>query len=258
MSKIKIDKKVWQVCSNIFYPLMALALVLAIWAITAKAYNKPLVLPAPVATLKVFFEMFAEESFWVSIGWSLLRTLVCFGISFVLAIVFATVGNIVKPVNKVIAPIITMLRAAPTVAVILVMYAFMANDKLAIVVGFLIAFPIMYSAFFSAIEGVDNDLIEMAKVYHVRKMDRVFGIYLPSVASTVFDMSKSTVSLTFKVVVAAEILTSIPQSIGIRIRGAQNLFDIDYLLAWTIVSIVIAFVLEGVVALLKWVWRKTR
>ena len=258
MNKLKINKKTLEICSNIFYPLLALALVLAVWAICAKAYNKPIVLPEPGITLKTFFLMFGEKYFWVNIGWSILRSLICFVISFALALILASLGNICKPINKVLAPIITILRAAPTVAVILIMYAFMANDKLAIVVGLLIAFPILYSAFYSAIENVDKDLIEMAKIYKVRPIDRILSIYLPSVTPTLFDMSKSTLSLTFKVVVASEILTSIPMSIGTSIKQAQNIFDMEYLLAWTIASIVIAFILEGIVSLSKFIWRKTR
>ena len=57
---------------------------------------------------------------------------------------------------------------------------------------------------------------------------------------------------------AAEILTSIPLSIGERIKYESNIFDIEFLLAWTIASIVLAFILEGFVSLLKTIWRKTR
>lgn len=258
MIKNKVNKKALQICSNIFYPLLALAIVLAIWAICSKAYNKPLVLPEPGITLKAFFSLFSKEIFWISIGWSVLRTVICFVISFVFAIVFATLGNIWTPLNKTISPIITILRAAPTVAIILIFYAFTTNNNLAIIVGFLIAFPIMYSAFYSAINNVDKDLLEMAKVYKVKPQDKIFSIYLSSITPTLFDTSRSTLSLTLKVVIAAEILTAIPRSIGVRIRYEQNIFDIEYLLAWTIASIVLAFVLEGLVTLFKYIWRKTR
>lgn len=258
MKDLKANKKVIEICSNFFYPMLALAIVLAVWAICAKTYGNPLVLPAPDVTLREFFKLFSTNLFWISIGWSLLRTILCFAISFLLALLFATLGNLWIPLHKTLSPIITILRAAPTVAIILILYAFTANNNLAIVVGFLIAFPIMYSAFYSAISNVDKDLLEMANVYKVKGMDKIFSIYLPSITPTLFDNSKSTLSLTFKVVVAAEILTSIPKSIGERIKYESNIFDIEYLLAWTIASIVLAFILEGIVSLFKFIWRKTR
>ena len=94
MKDLKANKKVIEICSNIFYPMLALTIVLAVWAICAKAYGNPLVLPAPDVTLREFFKMFAQKLFWVSIGLSLLRTILCFVLSFVLALLFATLGNL--------------------------------------------------------------------------------------------------------------------------------------------------------------------
>lgn len=58
-------------------------------------------------------------------------------------------------------------------------------------------------------------------------------------------------SLTLKVVVAAEILACVSKSIGGKIQTANSTFEIEYLLAWTLVAIVFGFVLEGVVAIFK-------
>lgn len=257
--QIKIDKKsAKRIVENIGYPLIALGVVLAVWAIWAKAKGNPLVLPMPSAVLARFFALGGEKGFWTSVGASLLRTLICFVNAFAIAMLFAVLGGLFTPLHRVISPIVSLLRSAPTVAVILILYAFMSSNAMAIAVGFLIAFPIMYSAFYSAIVGVDKDLLEMAKVYKVKPLNVAFGIYLPSIAPCLFDTSKSTLSLTLKVVVAAEILASVSKSIGGKIQTANATFEIEYLLAWTLVAIVFGFVLEGVVAILKKVWEATR
>ena len=222
MKRIKLDKNgAKRIARNVIYPLIALGIVLAVWAIWATAKDNPLVLPMPSAVLARFFALGGEKGSWESVGWSLLRS-------------------------------------APTVAVILIFYAFMSSNQMAIAVGFLIAFPIMYSAFYSAITGVDKDLLEMAKVYKVKPLETVRSIYLPSVAPCLFDTSKSTLSLTLKVVVAAEILACVSKSIGGKIQTANATFEIEYLLAWTLVAIVFGFVLEGVVAIAKKAWEATR
>ena len=98
----------------------------------------------------------------------------------------------------------------------------------------------------------------MAKVYKVKPWNVVRSIYLPSIAPCLFDTSKSTLSLTLKVVVAAEILACVSKSIGGKIQTANSTFEIEYLLAWTLVAIVFGFVLEGVVAIFKKVWEVSR
>lgn len=257
--QIKIDKKqAWRVASNIVYPLVSFALVLAIWAIVAKVKDNPLVLPMPDVVIESFFSLCKESEFWTAVGMSLARTLICFVISFVAALALAALGGLANPVHRIISPIVTFLRSAPTVAVILILYAFATSNVMAVSVGFLVAFPIMYSAFYGAISGVDKDLVEMAKVYKISPWNKVVGVYLPSVAECLFDTSKSTLSLTLKVVVAAEILAGIGKSIGGKISVANATFEIAYLLAWTLVAIAFSFALEGVVAIFKKIWQVTR
>lgn len=255
VKKLNIDKKgVAKIAENIVYPLLALALVLGVWAIAARMKNNPLVLPMPDVVLQCFFTLCEETGFWTSVGMSIARTLLCFAMAFVLALALASIGGLLKPVHRVLSPIVAFLRSAPTVAVILILYAFTSSNIMAIAVGFLIAFPIMYSAFYSAISTVDGELIEMARVYKISPLNRVIGIYLPSIAECLFDTSRSTISLTLKVVVAAEILVGISNSIGGKIAVANASSEIAYLLGWTLIAIVFSFVLEGVVALLKKLW----
>ena len=259
MRKIRVDKKVGKrLVENIGYPLVSLGVVLAVWAILAKAKDNPLVLPMPDKVLETFFSLGRENGFWISVAMSLARTGICFALSFVCALALASLGGLFSPFHRVISPIVTFLRSAPTVAVILILYAFASSNAMAIAVGFLVAFPIMYSAFYGAIVGVDKDLVEMAKVYKVSPWNKIVGIYLPSVAECLFDTSKSTLSLTLKVVVAAEILAGIGKSIGGKISVANATFEIAYLLAWTLVAIAFSFALEGLVLVLKKIWKVTK
>jgi len=257
--RTKIDKKtVKRIVENIVYPLVAFGIALAVWAIVAHVKDNALVLPMPDVVLARFFKLGGEDGFWLAVLASILRTLIAFLTSFAFALLFAAIGGVFSPFHKIVSPLVTILRAAPTVAVILIMYAFVRNETMAIVVGFLIAFPIMYSAFYSAIAGVDKDLVEMAKIYNVSPLNRVRFVYLPSIANTLFDTSKSTLSLTFKVVVAAEILTSVARSVGGKIQTAYASFEVAYLLAWTIVAIVFSFVLEWIVFAIKKIWEVAR
>lgn len=240
-----------RIAINIFYPCLSLAIALAIWAIASAIKGNPLVLPMPDVTLSRFFKLFAKGETWSSIGFSLLRSLISFGISLFAAYFCSLLSVVFKPLYKVIAPMVTILRAAPTVAVILILYAFMHSRAMAITVGFLIAFPILYSAIYSAMCRLDDKLISMAKTYKVGKFRTIFNIYFLSISGQIFDASKSTLSLTLKVIIASEILTGVTGSLGERIQVAYATFEIEYLLAWTIVAIVLSFVVEIVVAALK-------
>ncbi|MEG2451053.1 MAG: ABC transporter permease subunit, partial [Clostridia bacterium] len=163
-----------------------------------------------------------------------------------------------KPIHRVMSPIVSILRSIPTMAVILIIMIFIDLQNAPIYIGFLIAFPILYSAFYSAIAGVDNDLKEMVAIYKVRPMDKVRYLIIPSIAESVFDVSGSTLSLTLKVVIASEVLCHTLKSIGIEMQFANLTFEISNLLAWTILAIALSMALELVVYGIKKLWEATR
>ena len=58
MKRIKLDKNgAKRIARNVIYPLIALGIVLAVWAIWATAKDNPLVLPMPSAVLARFFAL---------------------------------------------------------------------------------------------------------------------------------------------------------------------------------------------------------
>lgn len=247
----KSGKIIGSILKNILYPLLALAIVLSVWAIASAIKNNPLVLPMPDIVFERFFLIFREKNFFKSIALTLLRTVLAFSISFILAYFFAVLADLVNGVRKTIEPIVSILRAAPTVAVIYVFYAFLPNKTMAVVVGFLIAFPVMYASILSALQGKNNDLLLMSKVYRVKKIKVLLNVYFLSIANYIFDTVRSTLSLTLKVVVAAEILTNVTASVGNKIQVSYASFEVEYLLAWTIIAILLSFVVELFVWTLK-------
>jgi ABC-type nitrate/sulfonate/bicarbonate transport system, permease component len=189
--------------------------------------------------------------FWRAVFGSLLRTLLCFLIAFVSALIMAALGGLFPPLHKLLAPVVSFLRSVPTMAVILLIMLWMNYQNAPLFIGFLIAFPLLYSAFYTAITGVDRDLLEMAKLYKVSAKNRILRVYIPEIAPSVFDVSGSTVSLTLKVVIAAEVLCYTKNSIGINMIRANQAADIAYLLAWTLLTVFLSFLLELVFSALK-------
>ncbi|MBR1746596.1 MAG: ABC transporter permease subunit [Clostridia bacterium] len=251
--KSKKEKREWiaGAVKNVLYPLLALAVIIGMWAILAAVKNKPLLLPMPSDVFERFFLLFGEQNFWTSVFSSLGRTCLAFALSFIPAYSLALAAIKVQALSKIFDTVVAVLRAAPTVAVILIAYAFMQARTMTVVVGVLIALPILYSAFSSALRGVDKNLLSMARTYQVSRSRILFHAYFCSILPFMFDISRSTISLTLKVVIAAEILTLVSKSVGGAIQVANATFEMSYLLAWTTMAIVLSFALEIIVAGMK-------
>ena len=111
-------------------------------------------------------------------------------------------------------------------AVILLAVVWLDNSEVPLLVGFLICFPLLYNTCHTALESVDGELLEMADVYHMRPVDKLTGIYLPAVFPVVTEGAKSAVSLTVKVVIAAEVLAQTRVSIGLLMQQDSVMFEI--------------------------------
>lgn len=243
---------------NIFYPIAALGVVLGIWAAVSASADNPIILPGLGEIFAELGRLLGNAASWKAAGMTLLRILGSFALSFAAAALLAAVGVAVKPLHGFLSPIVTVLQAAPTMAVILLAVIWLDGSEVPLLIGFLICFPLLYTSIRSAIENVDGDILQMAELYRVRWRDKIARIYVPMMFSLVADGARGTVSLAVKVVIAAEVLAQTKTSIGLEMQFASILFNVSTLLAWTILAIALSFLLEGAAAGIKKLWEARR
>lgn len=245
--------------ANILYPVAALAAVLAVWAAVSAAKDIPILIPQLDEIFGALGDVLGSTDMWRAIGMTAGRVAGSFLLSFAFAAVLAAAGTFFGALHRFLSPIVTVLQAAPTMAVILLAVVWLDNSEVPLLIGFLICFPLLYNVCRSAITGVDRELTEMAAIYRMRPVDKLTGIYIPCVLPAVLDGARSAVSLCVKVVIAAEVLAqTLGSSIGVEMQSASALFEIARLMAWTVVAIVMSFLFEGIVAGLKKLWEGRR
>lgn len=243
---------------TVLYPLISLAIVLLVWLIAAKSLDKPLVLPEPKEAFSELFVILGEKQTYEYGALTVGRTFLSFIISTVTAFIFSIIGVLFKPFHKVLSPIVTVLRAAPTLPVIFLTVIWFDYSEVPVVIGFLIAFPLLYSSFYTALTGVDKNLVDMAKSFNVSKKNVIQYVYLPSIRRPCLESMKSVISLTLKVVVAAEITALTKKSLGLLFRMENLTYNISALLALTVFTVIISFILEGLFSLIIWATGKVR
>lgn len=247
----KTDSKKKRIIENILYPIGTLGAIIIVWWLASLAINIPLFFPAPDAVFGEFFKLFADGAFYLAVGGTLLRTLISFVIAFVLGVTLASLSALYYPMYRVLRPIVVILRAIPTMSVILLSVLWLDSFWSPILIGFLIVFPLIYTGMYEAIGEVDKDLIVMSKLYKVSKRNMLTKLLIPSVTPTVLTLSKSSISLNVKVIIASEVIALTVKSIGAQMQRAKIVIDIPVLFAWTVVAILLAFLLEGIVALIQ-------
>ena len=232
-------KKKLAAASSVLYPIGAAAFTVALWAVTAAAAGNELLVPSVGETFAGLWEMLGESATYAAIGGTVLRSLEGFALAFAAALLFAA-----PAVVWAFAPFMAIMRSVPTMSVIMLSLLWATGAVTPLIVVFMTVFPVIYSSFIAAADGVDRKAVQMAAIYRVPLGTRVLRLYLPSVLPQIFESARSTLSLTLKITIAAEVLAQTRDSIGVGMQQAQSMLQTDRLLAWTLIAVVLGAIAE--------------
>ncbi len=231
-------------------PLLVLAFWLGVWQLVSTSVGQDFLLASPVSTGRRLTELVVTGDFWTTVGHSLTRIAVGFLAAAVVGVVTAAGAAAWRPVDEVLSPAMTAVRAAPVVSFIILVLIWTGSAWLAAVTSFLMVLPIVHSAVLGGIRQRDRALLEMAEVFRIPRLRRLVAIDVPAVLPYFATACHVGVGLAWKAGVAAEVI-GLPQgSIGERMYQGKLLLSSADVLAWTVVVIAVSFASERLVSAL--------
>ncbi|MDE7095104.1 MAG: ABC transporter permease subunit, partial [Anaeroplasmataceae bacterium] len=187
---------------NLIYPLAVILLILFIWYIACLWIGVDLILPTPSQAFLSLGKLIQDSSFWISLGWTYLRCIEGFLIAFAIALICSVIAYAYKEVEKFLNPFIAIIRAIPTMAILLILIIMILPSQTPIVIAGIVICPTLYQAFLSGFHQIDKKLIEMANVYQVPKKKQILKLYIPSMKPIILENTATSFSLNIKLVIA--------------------------------------------------------
>ncbi len=234
---------------NIALPLTSVALIVILWVAAAFAVNSEYILPNVGETFAALFELFKSAEFYRAFFGTLFRSLIAFLISFILAFFVALAAYKSQKAKRFFTPIIIIVRALPTIAVVLLLVVW-TNSKVApVIVTMLVVFPTLYNNLYAALCGIDTELNEMCKVFGVEGKKRLKKVVFPQVAPEFITSAGSGITLNLKLMVAAEVLSQTARSMGYLLNTSKVYFEISTMLALVLITVVTGLAIELVFGL---------
>ncbi len=248
--------KVKKLISSLLYPLVIVGGIGLVWYLLAVISGSEFIMPKPSSAIKQFFLLFGDEKFYSALGETLFRTLVAFAVSFVFALGGAILSVLYAPVKRLIAPLVSITRALPTMAVVLILVIWTGAKLAPVIVSLLVIMPTLYSAFAGGFEGVDKDYIDVCRVNGGNKRSLISKVYLPIGLPTVVKSVSGALSLTLKLMLASEVLANTAGSMGAMMQTARVYFETATLMALTVSAVLVSLVIEKILYLiLSRLWR---
>ena len=217
---------------------------LLVWGVASAILDNKILLASPIQTIQTLFSLVLQGSFWTSILHSFLRITAGFLLALIAGSILAVLSHIFPLIKELITPILRLMKSIPVASFIILALLWVSSRNLSILISFLMVLPVIYTNLLTGIKETNPDLLEMAKIYRMTSLRKFRYIYLPSVLPYLVSACSVGLGFCFKSGIAAEIIGLPAGSIGERLYEAKLYLMTPDLFAWTIVIVLISFLLE--------------
>ncbi|MCI5585851.1 MAG: ABC transporter permease subunit [Lachnospiraceae bacterium] len=224
--------------------LWAVLVWLIVWQLVSMALNSDILLVSPLKVVIRLLELTGEISFWKSIVYSLLRIGGGFLTALLAGSLWAALSARFLLVRQLLAPVVLITKTIPVASFIILALVWFSSRNLAVLISFLMVFPVIYTNVLNGIIQTDRELLEMAEVFSVAAGRRIRYIYLPQVMPYLRAGCSVALGLCWKSGIAAEVIGMPKGSIGERLQQAKVYLDTADLFAWTLVIVVVSLLFE--------------
>lgn len=245
--RIYTTKKTETKSNNKGRTILILLLWLVLWEGIALIINNELLFPSPVDTVKALFAVAATKKFYLNVGWTLLRCLISMILSFFIGMVLAWIAYNHKLVRSILSLPIGFFKAVPVMAIIIYVILVLNADLVAIVVCFLMCLPIAYTNCLSGFDRIDEKLLELSWLYELKKGEQIRLVFLPGILPEIKSAIQLIAGISWKAVVAAEVLSIPKYSIGYEMMNAKYYLLTSELFAYIAVIVILSLALEKLI-----------
>jgi NitT/TauT family transport system permease protein len=241
--------------------------LLVLWWAAAHLMNDPEVLPGPIVigqTIAKDFVTIGPEgrSTFFHIGITLARIFVTFAASMLAGIGIGLAMGLSRTVERALLAVLPLMLTMPTLMTVflaVMWFGFSEAGGLAAVMA--VVTPFVTVNIFEGTKAMDKSLMEMGVTFKANRSLLIRKVYLPQLMPYIFSAFRYAFGVTWKVVSLAETF-GLKFGIGYMFFFWFGQFNMDQVLAWIIMFVVLMLILEhGVFARLEaraFAWRTSQ
>lgn len=240
-----MNKTVKKIIINLAQIAGLIVAALLVWYAAAAISGSELVVPQFHTVVRLTFSLMGKPDVWIALLATLARALAAFALSLAVAFGLSLLVGVYPKTRFCTDVVVTVLRALPTIAVILITLVMFPSDYVPIAVAFLVAFPIVYGTFVRGFERC-GELFDVCKVYNMPPSNKIRYFLLPIVRDELLPATEETLPLCIKVVIAGEVLALPMRSIGREMYLGKVIIDTARTVALTLLVLVVCLVIDVV------------
>jgi len=205
-----------------------------------------IILPSPERVFSTFVGIAPTERFLAALGATALRGLSAFGVSMLLGVALGFAAGVSRRFESLLGPGLTVIRATPVLAVILIALIWFPAGVVPVFSAVVMAFPVVAADVAAGVRSADPRLVDMARSFGVPRHDTAFFVRLPSAMPHVVSAAKNAVGLSWKVVVAGEVLSQPLNALGTGMQNARVMLETAEVFAWAATGVLLCALSDAV------------
>jgi NitT/TauT family transport system permease protein len=231
---------------SFFWTLAGIAFLLLVWEFASRVYGSLLILPGPLPVAGRLIQLVKTRRFLTALSGSFLRVMGGIAIAVPLGISAGIAAGGDRRFHRFISPLFSVISATPVMSVILIAFLFLGSGKTPVFTAFLMVFPVMAANVVEGMGSIDPRLKELFIVYKMNREETLKYLYVPSLIPFILGGLRSSLSLCWKVVVAAEVLVQPLVGLGTGMQQAKAHLETPELFAWTAATVIAAAFTQGI------------
>ena len=215
-----------------------------VWQLISMAVGHRLLLASPLETLVRLTELIQTADFWLSVLFTLGHILAGFFAAVILGTIFGALSAEFDWMGELLSPLLSVIKSIPVASFVIVALIWVPSKRLSVLISFLIALPLIYTAVLDGLTHIDPKLRQMAQVFRMPVLNRILSIDLPTVLPRLISSASVAIGLAWKSGVAAEVIGIPTGSIGERLYKAKVYLATPDLFAWTLTIVLASMLCE--------------
>jgi NitT/TauT family transport system permease protein len=238
-----------RIARRLWPPLLAVALVLAVWeALVLVGWKPAYVLPAPATVGAELVTLLGTPDFWTAITITMVRALIGFALSLAIGTALGIAVSRWALLRNALGALLTGLQTMPSIAWFpLAILFFGISEQAILFVIVLGAAPSIANGLISGVDDVPPQLLRTAHVLGARGLGLYRWVVLPAALPAYLSGLKQGWAFAWRSLMAGELLVIIASrpSLGAQLSFFRELSNAPGLLGTMVVILVIGMVVDG-------------
>ena len=220
--------------------ILAALFWVALWQVAAMAVGQGILLASPVDTLLRLGALVRTGDFWRSVLFTLGHILAGYALASGLGVALATLAARCTLLADLMTPLLSAMRSVPVASFVIAALIWVPSRRLSLLIVAVIVLPVVYAGTLDGLRQIDPRLKEMARVFHMPRMNRLRCVTLPALMPSLTSALSVSMGLAWKSGVAAEVIGIPGGSIGEKLYKAKVYLATPDLFAWTLTIVLIS------------------